>query len=214
MSDFCAPAVIFQTSGELGRVREAEEDGLRRVVVGEEKERETGKKKTLVRRGRESALEKLTQRQTHRLCQEPFRIRGSANTLSDGGAPTSSVFEVRLGFLDSQPTHLPPSLPLRKKKQKRCSFVVSLCGFKKNGAGLSVFPSLCQVFCAPPSRAPKTDFSGSALMRPSHRFHGDSHKTVRFPRLKKKRKKKNLQWGCSPTVRDAASKSVVISFRR
>lgn len=63
----------------------------------------------------------------------------------------------------------------------------------------------------PPS--PKTDFSGFALMRPSHRFHGDSHKTVRFPVLKRRRKK-NLQWGCSPNVRDAASKSVVISFRR
>lgn len=40
----------------------------------------------------------------------------------------------------------------------------------------------------PPS--PKTDFSGFALMRPSHRFHGDSHKTVRFPVLKRGRKKK------------------------
>lgn len=47
MSDFCAPAVIFQTSGELGRVREAEEDGLGRVVVGEEEEREKEKKKPL-----------------------------------------------------------------------------------------------------------------------------------------------------------------------
>lgn len=45
----------------------------------------------------------------------------------------------------------------------------------------------------------KTDFSGSTLMRPSRRLHGDSHKTVKFPLFQKS------CGGCSPTVRDTFS---------
>lgn len=61
---------------------------------GLRKRKEKRKKENLVRRCREPALEKVMQQQTHRLCQEPFWIRSSANTFSDRGAPTSSVFEV------------------------------------------------------------------------------------------------------------------------
>lgn len=54
---------------------------------------------------------------------------------------------------------------------------------------------------------PKTDFSGTTLMRPSHRFHGDSHKTVKFPLFQKS------CGGCSATVR-RISKRRVASFKR
>lgn len=43
-----------------------------------------------------------------------------------------------------------------------------------------LFFFFCQGFCSS-----KTDFSGATLMRPSHRFHGDSHKTVKFPVFQK-----------------------------
>lgn len=53
-------------------------------------------------------------------------------------------------------------------------------------------------------------FSGATLMRPSPRFHGDSHKTVKFPVFQKK---KTLSGGgggggCSSTVRGSFSKSM------
>lgn len=57
-------------------------------------------------------------------------------------------------------------------------------------------------------------FSGATLMRPSCRFHGDSHKTVKFPVFQNKTNKKSLVgWrvvvgvGCSSTVRSRFSKS-------
>lgn len=53
-------------------------------------------------------------------------------------------------------------------------------------------------------------FSGATLMRPSPRFHGDNHKTVKFPVFQTK---KTLSGGgggggCSSTVRGSFSKSV------
>lgn len=58
--------------------------------------------------------------------------------------------------------------------------------------------------------------SGAPLMRPSRRFHGDSHKTVKFPVFQNKKKRKKScrvkggggGWGCSSTVRSRFSKSV------
>lgn len=145
------------------------------------------------------------QQQTHSLCQEPFRSHSSANMFSNHCARLSSVFEVWLGFGFSG---------------KRVTALLFPFVVLKNHAGLSFFfffpsPTLyvrCFVPLPPPSPLPPqtADFSGTTLMRPSHRFHGDSHKTVKFPLFKKK----SWRWGCSPTVRDTASKSVVIPFRR
>lgn len=128
------------------------------------------------------------QQQTHSLCQEPFWIRSSANMFNNRSPLLSSVFEVWLSFRFSS-------------KTCHC-FVVFLCGLasfqKKSCRSQLFFLFFCQGFCSS-----KTYFSGTTLMRPSHRFHGDSHKTVKFPVFQK-----ILWWGCSPTVRDTFSKSM------
>lgn len=55
-----------------------------------------------------------------------------------------------------------------------------LFSFQKSCCSQLFFFFFCQGFCSS-----KTDFSGTTLMRPSHRFHGDSHKTVKFPVFQK-----------------------------
>lgn len=118
------------------------------------------------------------QQQTHSLCREPFWIHSSANMFNNRSPLLSSVFEVWLflGF---------PS--------KMFHFFVVFChlaSFLKSCRS----QLFCQGFCSS-----KTDFSGTTLMRPSHRFHGDSHKTVKFPLFQKS------CGGCSATVRDTFS---------
>lgn len=104
------------------------------------------------------ALEKVTQRQTHRLCQEPPRIRGSANTLSDGGAPTSSVFQVRLGVF-RLPARPPARLPLREKKKEALQLCCFSLWFQKKMVPASAFsPLYVRCFVPLPPRGPQNRF--------------------------------------------------------
>lgn len=103
-----------------------------------------------------------------------FRIRSSANMLNNRSPLPSSVFEVWFFFFFSD-------------FQAKCNTPLLLLGvfflpFSSfyNHAGLSFFFFFVRGFCSS-----VTDFSGTTLMRPSHRFHGDSHKTVKFPLFQK-----------------------------
>lgn len=53
---------------------------------------------------------------------------------------------------------------------------------------LFIFQGFC--FCSYQKGGKRFLFSGTTLMRPSHRFHGDSHKTVKLPVFQKKKNKK------------------------
>lgn len=123
------------------------------------------------------------QQQTHSLCQEPFWICSSANVL------TVTVFICLLFWT------------LHISKQSASCFVVffSFChltSFKITQVpALFLFSFSSFFFFFRGFVPPKQIFSGTTLMRPSLRFHGDSRKTVKFLLFKK-------SWeGCSATVR-------------
>lgn len=150
--------------------------GRTRPDGGLRKRKKKGKKENLVRRCREPALEKLMQQQTHRLCQEPFWIRSSANTFSSNVLCFWSLTR----FLDYPP---PPCRQRKKVAALLFLFVVSKI------VPASAFSPLYVRCFVPLPPSPKTDFSGFCPNEALSPFPWRQSQNCQVPRLKKSKKK-------------------------